>query len=190
MMRTLLRERRKESRRLGQLLLLLGDGVEGGQDLAPAVGPAAGAASQFHQIIGDGGAADGQLVIHVALLELVGDDFPPDEEVVQAGQRQQLVVFAVEDGMVRAVDLVEAEDVEIDVPACYLDRAVRGERHAIDDDAGAAFVDEAGDVGDRVDGAEDVGGVGEADQFGARGHQRVQVGKLQFQRIRADGPKS
>ena len=30
--------------------------------------------------------------------------------------------------------------------------------------------------------------MGEADQLGARSHQRVQVGKFQLQRIRADGP--
>ena len=84
----------------------------------------------------------------------------------------------------RAIGLVEAEDIVIDVPGLHVDQPVRGIGDRIDADPCAAVMDETGEIRDGMHLPQDVGHMRHADQTGAVGHQRGQIGQLQVHRVR------
>ena len=99
--------------------------------------------------------------------------------MVDRGEPVEQVVLAVQHGQVRAVDLVEAEDVVVDIPRANVELAVRGERDPIDTHLGPVRVDEPRDRRNVVDRAEHVGDVGEGDEARAVVQQREQISRLE-----------
>src|SRR4028119_1869001 len=102
--------------------------------------------AQLAQVVDDRRYPPGQLVADAPRLQLVWDGVAGDEDVVDVGQLPQDLAASPEQGHVRAEDLVEAEDVEVDVPHPHVDRPVRSEGDPVDADPRAAPVRQAGDL--------------------------------------------
>jgi hypothetical protein len=105
--------------------------------------------------------------------------------VLAAGHR---LALAVEQGQVRAIELVEAEEVEIDVPVLDVDPGMGGIGDAVDADHGAGLMGLGGDLGHRVDAADHVGAVGKADQAAARAQEIVERRQVELAAFRVDAP--
>ena len=72
--------------------------------------------------------------------------------------------------------LVAGDRVEVDVERADVERQLRHRLGAVDQDQGTRRVGAGGDLGDRVEGAEHVGEVGDRDQLRAAGERTLELG--------------
>ena len=107
--------------------------------------------------------------------ELVGDVVVGDEVVVEVARLFQQVALAVQHRLMRAAHLVQAEDVEVAIQRLDVDREVRREGRAVDEDERADGMDLLRQRRHVVHDRGDVGAMGEGDQPGARRQQLVQL---------------
>ncbi len=110
------------------------------------------------------------------------------EEVTLVGQLGVQVPAQVHGAEVRAVDLVQGEEIDVRARRGNVRHAVRAEGHAVDDGPGAGLVDEVGDLAHRVDAGDHVGAMGERDRARAVGQQGLEVHRVQLGRIGVDFP--
>ncbi len=129
---------------------------------ADRLGDVAGAGLELGRCGHVGRALLGDLRDHVAAAE-------------ERRHRLEQLGLAVQDADAgRPVRLVTGPGVEVDV--AHVDRQVRDGLRAVDHHPGAGGVRAAGDVGDVVDRAADIGGVGDRDDLRGALEQRVELG--------------
>ncbi len=92
---------------------------------------------------------------------------------------EQQVILAIHHGPMRAVCFIEAEDVIIGIKGLNIHRAVRRIGDGIDTDFRTIGVGIIGKFADRVDFANDVGHVRDANQFGAVAHRGLEAIKAE-----------
>ena len=121
----------------------------------------AGAAAEPIEIVDDPGCTPGEFIVGVTWLELLRQLRLAVEIVVEPVELQQLLIFSVHHGEMRAIGLVEAEDIIIDIECHDIDETMRRISDGIDGDVGAMGMHARGDVRDRIDRAENVGRMGD-----------------------------
>jgi hypothetical protein len=106
------------------------------------------------------------------------------EEVTLVGQLGEQTGAHHHQPLVHRVRLVEAEEVDVGADRGDVGKAVRSERHAVDDHASPDGVCERRDPGDVVLGADDVRRVRHGDQTRAFAEQRFELGRCRAARSR------
>ena len=86
----------------------------------------------------------------------------------------------------RAVEFVRRADEEIATKRLHVDSTMGRELNGINEDECAGGFCLACDGGDVVDGAEDVAGVIDRDEFGAVGEEAIEQARTVFERIRIE----
>ncbi len=128
------------------------------------------------QVVDDADAAIGQFVVRVTGFKLGRNLVLAVEGMVDVAHLvAQQVVLAIKRRVVRAIDLVDRECVEIGVEGLYVDGPVRGVRHPVHADQGATGVHRVGDLADRQDRPEDVRHMRDRHQTRTVGHERLQI---------------
>ena len=139
------------------------------------------------QVIGDAGQRRHVRLVLAARRQMVGHAAGDEIVILVLCLRQQLMP-AIEQRLMRAVGLVQAEDVEIDIQRLHVERPVRRIGNAIDEDQRPGRMHHPGNRRDVVDGADDVRAMGNADQPGPAVQQRLQGRQLKLPGLRIDAP--